>query len=89
MSIPQLAYELGITEEQAVALFNAMTVNNLIDKFKQVAREEELIPVTEFDDVDWGKLVHKYRLRVNDDIAPRELITNLIKEDLHYAGTTI
>ena len=87
MSIPQLAYELGITEEQAVALYNAMTVNNLIDKFKQVAREEDLVPVAELEDVDWGKLVHKYRLRINDDTAPRELIISILKEAVKYGST--
>lgn len=80
MSIPTLAYELGITEEQAIALFNAMTVNSLIEKFKQVACENNLVSNSELDTVDWGKLVHKYRLRVNDDIAPRELIVAIIKE---------
>lgn len=89
MSIPNLAYELGITEEQAVALFNAMTVNNLIDKFKQIAREAELVSNDELDTVDWGKLVHKYRLRINDDTAPRGLIITLIKEEIFYEQRSI
>lgn len=89
MSVPKLAYELGITEEQAVALFNAMTVNNLIDKFKQIAREEELVSNDALDTVDWGKLVHKYRLRINDDTAPRGLIITLIKEAIFYEQRSV
>lgn len=80
--VPKLAADFGLTDNQAKALFDAMMLESLRSKFQSIALSEELVKPSELDEISWEVMVHQYRLKVNDDITPRELVVSILKNHL-------